>query len=120
MLAAAATPFAPEPEAELDRVATVVVGDLCCCRTEKGSTGSDPFYGRKRKKKPPGKKGLTVKRPVRRTQVGTPERETESSNRAAKINYGWCGLKFCRNIIKNRISPSIIHFPVTVKLYVIE
>ena len=49
MPAAAAAAVAVESATETAVVAVVVLVDLRCCRMERGSTGLDSFYGRKKK-----------------------------------------------------------------------
>lgn len=49
MPAAAAAAVAVETATETAVVAVVVLVDLRCCRMERGSTGLDSFYGRKKK-----------------------------------------------------------------------
>jgi len=50
--AAAAAAVAVESATETAVVAVMVLVDLRCCRMERGSTGLDSFYGRKKKNSP--------------------------------------------------------------------
>jgi hypothetical protein len=65
LAAAAAAAVAVESATETAAVAVVVLVDLWCCRMERGSTGLDSFYGRK--KTSPLKRGWQSSRGEKRS-----------------------------------------------------